>query len=162
MANQETAQTHDHHGHDHDHGSGCAIPKFNTRDLLVRQDIMDKAKELAEMIYTSEEVKHFQRAEKQIQGNERIQALIAQMKKKQKEIVAFQSFENTKMVAKIEGEIETLQDELDGIPIVAEFQQSQTDINYLLQLVISIIRDTVAEKITVEAAEAEEPAECID
>ncbi len=84
------------------------------------------------------------------------------MKKKQKEIVAFQSFNNPSMVAKIEGEIESLQDELDGIPIVTEFQQSQSDINYLLQLVVSVIRDTVAEKINVEDSEADEPEECIE
>lgn len=56
--------------------------------------------------------------------------------------------------------MEVLQDELDGIPIVTEFQQSQSDINYLLQLVISIVRDTVSEKINVEAGSEEAPAEC--
>ena len=45
-----------------------------------------------------------------------------------------------------------LQDELDGIPIVTEFQQSQSDINYLLQLVISIVRDTVLRKSTLRQA----------
>lgn len=75
-----------------------------------------------------------------------MQGLIATIKKKQKEIVAFESFNNKDMVAKIEREIEVLQDEIDGIPVVNEFQQSQSDINYLLQLVISVIRDTVSEK----------------
>lgn len=152
---------HDHDQHDHSH-SGCGVPKFDTRDLIVKEDIMAKAKELAVMLFESEEVRHYQRAEKQIQNHERVQNLIAQMKKKQKEIVAFQSFSNPSMVAKIEGEIEALQDELDGIPIVSEFQQSQADINYLLQLVTSVIRDTVAEKINVEDATPEEPAECIE
>ncbi|WP_270170521.1 RicAFT regulatory complex protein RicA family protein [Paenibacillus sp. SYP-B4298] len=152
---------HDHNHHDHSH-SGCGVPKFNTRDLIVKEDIMAKAKELAVMLFESEEVRHYQRAEKQIQHHERVQGLIAQMKKKQKEIVAFQSFNNPSMVAKIEGEIEALQDELDSIPIVSEFQQSQADINYLLQLVTSVIRDTVAEKINVEGATVEEPAECME
>jgi cell fate (sporulation/competence/biofilm development) regulator YmcA (YheA/YmcA/DUF963 family) len=48
-----------------------------------------------------------------------------------------------------------LQDELDQIPIVSEFQQSQSDINYLLQLVMGVVRDTVAQKIEVEAGTAE-------
>ncbi|MNI89928.1 hypothetical protein D3C73_1473950 [compost metagenome] len=60
------------------------------------------------------------------------------------------------MVQKIEREIEELRDELDGIPIVTEFQQSQSDINYLLQLVVSVIRDTVASKVNVESGN--EPA----
>ncbi|MCM3625867.1 YlbF family regulator [Paenibacillus glycanilyticus] len=158
MSEQQTA-VNTHHHHDHEHG--CDVPKFNTRDLLVRDDIMEKAKELAGLIFTSEEVQQYQRAEKQIQGNERVQALISMIKKKQKEVVAFETtFKNEQMVKKIEGEMESLQDELDGIPIVSEFQQSQSDINYLLQLVISIVRDTVSEKINVEDASVEAPAEC--
>jgi cell fate (sporulation/competence/biofilm development) regulator YmcA (YheA/YmcA/DUF963 family) len=66
------------------------------------------------------------------------------------------------MVKKIESEMNELQDELDGIPIVAEFQQSQSDINYLLQLVVSIVRETVAEKINVEDASSPDPEECIE
>lgn len=134
----------------------------NTRDLIVREDIMGKAKELASLISTSEEVKHFQQAEQKIQNHERVQSLIANIKKKQKEIVAFESFKNKEMVAKIEREIEVLQDEIDGIPLVNEFQQSQSDINYLLQLVISVIRDTVSEKINVEAGTEAPPSTCGD
>lgn len=89
--------------------------------------------------------------------------MITKIKKKQKEVVAFETtFKNADMVKKIEGEMEELQDELDGIPIVSEFQQSQSDINYLLQLVISIIRDTVSEKINVEDASEPAPEECSD
>lgn len=150
-------------GHDHEHAGGCSIPSFHTRDLLVKEDIQKKAKELASLIYTSEEVQHYRRAEKQINGNERVQQLIAQIKKKQKEVVAFETtFKNPDMVKKIEGEMEALQDELDGIPIVSEFQQSQSDINYLLQLVISIVRDTVAEKINVENASSPESEDCME
>lgn len=141
------------HDHDHTHEQH-QIPKFEVRDLLVREDIMVKAKELAELIYTSEEVKMYQTAEKTISGNERIQTLIASMKKKQKEIVAFERFQNTSMVTKIEQEIEQLQGELDNIPIVSQFQQSQVDLNYLLQMIMTAIRDTVSEKIEVEAGTA--------
>ncbi|MFF2912513.1 RicAFT regulatory complex protein RicA family protein [Paenibacillus sp. NPDC057934] len=138
------------------------MPTYDTRDLIVREDIMGKAKELASLISTSEEVQHFQQAEKKIQNHERVQGLIAQIKKKQKEIVAFESFRNKEMVAKIEAEIATLQDEIDGIPVVNEFQQSQSDINYLLQLVISVIRDTVSDKINVEAGTEAPPSTCGD
>ncbi|CAM3931424.1 YlbF family regulator [Paenibacillus alkaliterrae] len=170
MAEQQTAgNLSEQHHHeqsqdgDHTHGGGCAIPSFNTRDLIVKEDIQKKAKELADLIFTSEEVQHYRRAEQQINGNERIQLLIGQIKKKQKEVVAFETtFKNADMVKKIEGEMEALQDELDGIPIVSEFQQSQSDINYLLQLVISIVRDTVSEKINVEDASAPDPEECIE
>lgn len=115
-----------------------------------REDIIAKAKELAGLIGTSEEVQHFQKAEKLIQNHERIQSLISVIKKKQKEIVAFESMKNQTMVDKIETEISELQAELDSIPLVNEFQQSQSDINYLLQLVISVIHDTVSKRVSVE------------
>ncbi|ULL19941.1 hypothetical protein DVH26_24140 [Paenibacillus sp. H1-7] len=125
---------------------------YTNTEMIVREDIIDKAKELAELLSTSNEVQFFQKAESQISSNDQIQTLISAIKKKQKEIVAFESFENKKMVDKIEKEIEDLQDQLDNIPIVNEFRQSQEDINYLLQLVMSVIRDSISEKITVESS----------
>ncbi|MBP1155922.1 MULTISPECIES: YlbF family regulator [unclassified Paenibacillus] len=128
----------------------CGMELYYNKDLIVREDIMAKAKELAGLLSTSNEVQFFQKAEKQIANNNHIQTLISAIKKKQKEIVAFESFQNQKMVDKIEKEIEALQEELDAIPIVSEFKQSQEDINYLLQLVMTVIRDTISETITVE------------
>jgi|GEM_PF-116383 len=158
--------THDHdHTCDHTHGgtTDCGIPSYNVRNLLVRDDILKKTNELADAIYRSEEVQHYRRAEQQIQGNERVQSLITQIKKKQKEVVAFETtFKNADMVKKIEGEMSVLQDELDGIPIVTEFQQSQSDINYLLQMVVSAIRDTVSERINVDNASEQDPENCSD
>lgn len=124
-----------------------------------REDIIKKAKELAGLIGSSEEVQHFQKAEKLIQNHERIQSLISVIKKKQKEIVAFESMKNQTMVDKIEAEISELQAELDSIPLVNEFQQSQSDINYLLQLVISVIHDTVSKRVSVENGNDSMPEE---
>lgn len=55
-----------------------------------------------------------------------------------------------------------MQDELDGIPVVTEFQQSQSDINYLLQLVISIVRDALTDKINLEDGKSSEDKDCMD
>lgn len=145
------------------HSSEKKIPSFHTIDLIVKEDIMAKAKELAEVIFHSDEVQHYRRAEQQINNNERVQGLINQIKKKQKEVVAFETtFKNAEMVKKIEAEMEALQDELDGIPIVTEFQQSQSDINYLLQLVVTVIRDTVSDRINLEDASEPAPENCSD
>ncbi|GLI07168.1 hypothetical protein YDYSG_31980 [Paenibacillus tyrfis] len=130
--------------------TNCGMELYTNTEMIVREDILDKAKELAGLLATSNEVQFFQQAEQQIAGNDQIQTLISAIKKKQKEIVAFESFENKKMVEKIEKEIDDLQDQLDSIPIVSQFKQSQEDINYLLQLVMSVIRDTISDTITVE------------
>ncbi|KAF9124262.1 hypothetical protein BGX30_001031 [Mortierella sp. GBA39] len=142
------------------HINKYGMMSYDTKDLVIRDDIMSKARELAELISGSEEVQQFQKAEEKIRNHERVQSLIATIKKKQKEIVAFESFQNQEMVAKIEKEIEALQDEIDAIPLVNEFQQSQSDINYLLQLVISVIHDTVSEKVNVEAGTEAPPSSC--
>lgn len=131
--------------------SHCGMEQYTNTELVVREDIIAKAKELAEMISTSNEVQFFKQAEKQIQNNDHIQTLISSIKKKQKEIVAFEKFDNPDMVNKIESEIDSLQNELDSVPIVSEFKQSQEDINYILQLVMSVIRDSLSEKISVES-----------
>ncbi|MGF9915346.1 YlbF family regulator [Paenibacillus ehimensis] len=130
--------------------TNCGMELYTNTEMIVREDILDKARELARLLATSNEVQFFQQAEKQIAGNDHIQTLISAIKKKQKEIVAFESFENKKMVEKIEKEIDELQDQLDAIPIVSQFKQSQEDINYLLQLVMGVIRDTISDTITVE------------
>lgn len=130
------------------------MDEYTNTEMIVREDILAKARELAGLLSTSSEVEFFQQAEKQISNNDHIQTLISAIKKKQKEIVAFERFENQAMINKIEGEIDSLQDELDSIPIVSEFKQSQEDINYLLQLIMSVIRDTLSETITVEKGTA--------
>lgn len=157
MANQ--------HGHDHEDGKPCyadlnglecSMEHFTVTESTVRQDILVKARELAGMIATSTEVDIYRRAEKQIADNTRVQNLISAIKKKQKEAVAFeQTFKNPEMVKQIDNEIVSLQDELDAIPIVAEFQQTQSDLNYMLQLVMNVVRDTVSEKIQVEEGTVE-------
>lgn len=140
----------------------CNMDPIDITDLRVREDILQKAQELSDLISTSTEVNYYQKAEKQIQTNENVQTLIKAIKKKQKEIVAFESFANKAMVEKIEEEIAVLQNELDSIPIVSQFQQSQTDLNYLLQLIMAAIRDKVSEKIAVEAGKVTEESDCSD
>ncbi|MBB6635306.1 RicAFT regulatory complex protein RicA family protein [Cohnella thailandensis] len=155
--------THDHDPYDHCHHDEEGIPRFDNRELIVREDILARARELAQLITTTEEVSLYQKSERLVQSHEKIQGLIAQIKKKQKELVAFQNtFKNPAMVDKIEQEIAVLQDELDEMPVVQQFQQSQTDVNYLLQSIVSIIRDTVAEKLDLEAASKPEAPENCD
>ncbi|MFD1888306.1 RicAFT regulatory complex protein RicA family protein [Paenibacillus wenxiniae] len=135
---------------------------METSGLYIREDIMEKTRQLAGLISNSEEIVHFQKAEQMIQSHERVQSLISQIKKKQKEVVAFESLRNQKMVAKIEAEMNELQQELDDIPLVGDYQESQVEINDLLQMVVSAIYSTVSEKIHVESGKDSPPASCGD
>ena len=148
--------------HHHQQDSHCSVPSYSSAEILVREDIMAKAKELASLLSTADEVEVYQQAEKKVNAHTEVQETIKVIKKKQKEIVGFEHFKNQKMVDKIEKEIEELEEKLNEYPVVNEFKQSQEDINYLLQLVIGIIRDTVSEKIAVDTDGVTSTSNCSD
>lgn len=117
--------------------------------IIDHNAIIAKAKELAELISQSDEVEFYKKAEQQIKGNLKVQELISQIKKKQKEAVHFEHFKRPDMVKKVDEEIDQLQDELDEIPVVRGFKQTQLDINDLLQLITNVISNTVTDKIII-------------
>jgi cell fate (sporulation/competence/biofilm development) regulator YmcA (YheA/YmcA/DUF963 family) len=118
--------------------------------LYTDKEILEKARELASMIAKTKEVDFFKRAEQQIKHNERVQALISKLKQKQKQIVMFESMNKPDLAKKAEEEFNQLQDELDSIPIVLEFKQSQVDVNDLLQMVTHVITNTVTDTIILD------------
>lgn len=120
---------------------------MTTTDLTGRKDILDKARELSDLIANSNEVDFFKKAEQKIKKHDRVQMLIAAIKRKQKEAVNAEHLQKPNLLAQIEQELENLNNELDDIPIVQEFKQSQVDVNDLLQLITSVISNTVTEKI---------------
>ena len=124
-------------------------------ELVSREHILSKAKQIADRIGNSEEVQLYQASEQKIQNHQAIQALIRTIKKKQKEAVAFEALRNMTMVAKIDEEIAELQAQLNSFPIVEQFQQVQEEINDVLQNLFRIMRDTVSEKVAVDEAEVE-------
>jgi cell fate (sporulation/competence/biofilm development) regulator YmcA (YheA/YmcA/DUF963 family) len=124
--------------------------KVSNTELILSKDVIEKAKHLGQMMMEAEEVKVYLQAEEKIKSHERVQSLIAEVKKKQKEIVAFEQLKYEPMIGKVQAELDELNGELDSIPVVQTFQQAQMDVNYMLQLVIGIIADTVSEKINIE------------
>ncbi|WP_078595670.1 RicAFT regulatory complex protein RicA family protein [Evansella clarkii] len=112
-----------------------------------KQEVVDRAKELAKMIAETEEVDFFKRAELQINEHLKVQEIIGKIKSEQKEAVNLQHYQKTEALKAVEEKIDALQDELDSIPLVKEFKQSQQEVNNLLQLVSSTISNTVTNEI---------------
>jgi cell fate (sporulation/competence/biofilm development) regulator YmcA (YheA/YmcA/DUF963 family) len=112
-----------------------------------KKEIIDKAKDLAKVISETEEVDFFKRAEAQINDNKKVEELIARIKRLQKEAVNLQHFQKHEALKKVEAQIDALTDEMDSIPVVQEFKQSQTDVNSLLQLVSNTISNTVTDQV---------------
>ena len=115
-----------------------------------KEEIIAKAREVADMIAETEEVEFFKRAEAQINENQKIREKIASMKSLQKQAVNFQAYGKERALGLVEGKIQKIEEEIDSVPIVQEFKQSQSDVNALLQMVSSAIANQVTNKIIIE------------
>ncbi|MEW8987580.1 MAG: RicAFT regulatory complex protein RicA family protein [Bacillus sp. (in: firmicutes)] len=112
-----------------------------------KDDIIQRSREIARMIAETEEVDFFKRAEAQIHENEKVKTLISSIKGLQKQAVNFQHYGKTEALKKTEAKIAQLEQQLDEIPVVQEFKQSQLDVNELLQLVATTISNTVTDEV---------------
>ncbi|MGN7386741.1 RicAFT regulatory complex protein RicA family protein [Sporosarcina sp. SAFN-015] len=115
--------------------------------FYTKEEIIAKAREIAHMIANTEQVEFFKRAEEQINENQKIREKIASLKSLQTQAVNFQMYEKERALQIIEGKIEKIQSEIDDVPIVQEFKQSQLDVNELLQLVSNTISNSVTDEI---------------
>ncbi|MGP4107061.1 RicAFT regulatory complex protein RicA family protein [Virgibacillus sp. L01] len=109
-----------------------------------RKQILDEAKGLAQMLAGTEEIDRFKQVEAKINDNKKVQQLITKIKTLQKQAVNFQAYEKTEALKKVEGEIDRLQAEIDDIPVVQEFKETQIVVNDILQLVSG----TIAREVT--------------
>jgi len=116
-------------------------------NTYTKHEIIEKAKELAEMIAQTEEVDFFKRAEAQINENQKIREKIASLKSLQKQAVNFQQYGKERALGLVENKIEQIEKEIDEVPIVQEFKQSQVEVNQLLQLVSNTIANNVTNHI---------------
>ncbi|WP_226665570.1 RicAFT regulatory complex protein RicA family protein [Metabacillus litoralis] len=115
--------------------------------LYSKEDIVAKARELAQMISESNEVDFFKRAEAQINENQKVREMISSIKSLQKQAVNFQHYGKHEALKQVEEKIEKIQSQLDEIPIIQEFQDSQVEVNELLQLVSHTISNKVTNEV---------------
>ncbi|KMY44930.1 hypothetical protein AC622_12460 [Bacillus sp. FJAT-27916] len=116
-------------------------------EKFTKEQIIDKARDLARMISETEEVDFFKRAEEQINGNQTVAELMSVIKGLQKQAVNFQHYGKTEALKKTEEKLAKVERELDEIPVVQEFKQSQVEVNDMLQMVANVISNTVTDEI---------------
>jgi cell fate (sporulation/competence/biofilm development) regulator YmcA (YheA/YmcA/DUF963 family) len=114
-----------------------------------KDDIVARATDLARMIAETEEVDFFKRAEAQLNGNNKVHTLISDIKGLQKQAVNLQHYGKPEALKKVEDKIASIEQELDEIPVVQEFKQSQLEVNELLQIIASTISNTVTDEIII-------------
>lgn len=116
---------------------------------FTKEQIIDKARDLAKMIASTDEVDFFKRAEAQINENKNVAELMSVIKGLQKQAVNFQHYGKSEALKKTEEKLAKVEQELDEIPIVQEFKQSQLEVNDLLQMVATVISNTVTDEIII-------------
>lgn len=112
-----------------------------------KDEIIAKANEIAHMIANTEQVDFFKRAEEQINENQKVRESISSLKSLQKQAVNFQQYGKERALNIIEGKIAKIEEDIDAIPIVQEFKQSQGEVNDLLQLVSTTIANGVTNEV---------------
>lgn len=112
-----------------------------------KEEIIAKAREVADMIADTEEVDFFKRAEAQINENQLVREKIASLKSLQKQAVNFQHYGKERALGLVESKIQKIEEEIDGIPVVQQFKQSQVEVNSLLQMVSTAIANQVTNQI---------------
>lgn len=115
-----------------------------------RTEVLDAAKSLATMLANTEEIDRFKQVEAKINANEKVQKLISNIKILQKQAVNLQAYDKKEALEKVEAEIDRLQAEIDDIPVVQEFKETQIIVNDVLQLVTG----TIAREVTNDVIEA--------
>lgn len=114
---------------------------------FTKDEIVEKAKHLAMVISEIEEVTFFKNAEMQLNENQKVSNLISSIKDLQKQAVNLEHFEKTEALREVEILLKKLQSELDELPIIQDFKRSQYEVNELLQMVTSVISDTVSNEV---------------
>src|SRR5699024_12391079 len=100
-----------------------------------RKEILDEAKNLAKMLASTEEIDRFKKVQAKLNEKTKVQALIKKIKALQKQAVNLQAYDKTASLQREDTESAHLKGEIDAIPDVHEFTQTQTVVNENLQLV---------------------------
>ncbi|GAA0461812.1 RicAFT regulatory complex protein RicA family protein [Alkalibacillus silvisoli] len=115
-----------------------------------RQEVIKEANELAQKLANIEEIDRFKQLEVKINQSNKVQSYIKKIKALQKQAVNLQHYDKHEAQKRVEEELDRLQQELDEIPIVQEFKDSQIVVNDILQRVTQ----TIAEEVTNEIIRA--------
>ena len=115
--------------------------------MYSKDEIVEEAKQLGRMMSETEQVEFFKKAEAKIHENKEVREKMASLKSLQKQAVNFQNYGKDRAYQMTEEKIKNLETELDEMPIVVQFKESQGEVNGLLQMVSHAISKTVTEDI---------------
>ncbi|MDG0818877.1 YlbF family regulator [Staphylococcus equorum] len=109
--------------------------------MYEKDDILAEANRISERIKSLDTVKDYHTVEQQIHYNKNIEQRMKDLKKTQKQSVNLQNYGKTEALKQSEGKIQGIEQDINVLPIVEEFRESQTEANDLLQMMISTMSD---------------------
>lgn len=111
------------------------------------EEIIEKSHEIAHMIANTKEVTEFKAIEAKINENQKVRESLASLRTLQQQLVNFEAIGKEKAVKLVEGKMAKIEEDLDQIPLVQEFKESQVAVNQILQLVSNTVANTVTNEI---------------
>lgn len=116
-----------------------------------QEQLWTETDELAKLIIASPQIAAFHQAEKNLKAHTEASHLMAELRSLQEQVGEFQSRKvPPKHYVHLLQKSESLLDTLEKIPEVAAFQQSQQDVNTLLESVTSRLAQAVLTRVTDE------------
>lgn len=118
--------------------------------ILVKGNVMERVTAFAKKLEQLDEVQRFRQVERVVNESPRVQELIENIKRTQKELVHAEHYMKPEYKQHLERELIELNEQLGNLPVVREYQQSQVEMNDLLQLIQNAIASEVSKKLDIE------------
>ncbi|QLK85908.1 YlbF family regulator [Staphylococcus sp. 17KM0847] len=115
--------------------------------MSTREDVLQAARALQTSIQNLETIQHYRQVEAQIHQNEHIATQMQSLKQQQKQSVNLQNYNKPIAYERSEEAIQSIQTQIDDIPIVSEFRQAQAQANDTLHFMIETLAEGVGLQI---------------
>jgi cell fate (sporulation/competence/biofilm development) regulator YmcA (YheA/YmcA/DUF963 family) len=116
--------------------------------MIDHNELWAQTEELADLIIQAPEITAFQEAEKNMQAHPEAKQMMNKLKALQEEVGEFQARQvPPKHYIHLLKDSESLLEELEKIPEVAEFQTAQTQLNDLLQAITNRLAKAVLTRV---------------
>ena len=107
--------------------------------------VLREGDKLSELLKNRPEVLYFKQCEEKLQKNERVQALLKQIRQLQKEAVNLEHLSKREALKQTSVQLQQCQNELDAIPLVSIFFAAQEEVNLLFQRIADALTFAVAD-----------------
>ena len=111
------------------------------------EDILAYTKGVAEKLADLDDVQRFKAVKQTLDEHEKVKQQINQIKQLQKQAVNLQAYGKTEAAKLVDQDIDKIQQQIDALPIVEEFKQTQVDVNAILQSLISEINQQMSDEM---------------